>query len=196
MSKTAENQPPDLLFQALGCVRGRLQYTEKGHPILVVEEFELPVMAIAERCRKWLETQPKVVEGFWTIYPHLFQGQLLSVSLQAFRRTDERKDEFIIAGRVCVQKEEEGTVLVKVKRNLPTPPGKEDHPAWKPSYYQINGFLPGNVGGEFWRLNCVRRGRAIEIVDGVFVAPPQKPKSANKKRRRKPQEQASKKDVA
>lgn len=77
-----------------------------------------------------------------------------------------------ICGEV-VEFEDEATILMRVRRNAPTPYGKEQAFLWQPMYYQIAGRLPlhepESALGQVWSLLCDRLGKQLVLARATLV---------------------------
>ena len=105
---------------------------------------------------------------------------------QAIEEIKQGNNYFSIRGEICQQDEQEGKLIVRIRRNK-IPPGKEDEREYKPIEVSIDGFLPGKVVGQFWDLEASREGNLLILENGSFVAelsppsPPEEQPKENKK---------------
>lgn len=76
---------------------------------------------------------------------------------------------FSIRGEIVQQNEEEGKLTVRIGRNK-VPQGQEEDPFFQPSTIILDGFLPGNVVGQFWDLEVSREGETLIVENGSYVA--------------------------
>lgn len=76
---------------------------------------------------------------------------------------------FSIRGQIIKQDEQQGKLTIRICRNK-IPPGKEKNSEYQPLDLIIDGFLPGNVKGQFWDLDVSREGDILIVDNGTFVA--------------------------
>lgn len=104
---------------------------------------------------------------------------------QAIEELKQNNNYFSIRGEICQQDEQQGKLIVRIRRNK-IPPGKESDREYQPVNLTIDGFLPGKVEGQFWDLEVSREGNLLTIENGCFVAelsPPSAPQKQIKENR-------------
>ncbi|MFB2968166.1 hypothetical protein ACE1CD_04285 [Aerosakkonema sp. BLCC-F183] len=95
---------------------------------------------------------------------------------QSIEEIRQGNNYFSIRGQIIKQDEKEGKLIVRICRNK-IPKGKEKDIQNQPFNLMIDGFLPGNVEGQFWDFDVSREGEILIIENGTFVADLSEPKA-------------------
>jgi hypothetical protein len=99
--------------------------------------------------------------------------QLKNLRLPAAGQTlediSEGIDYFSVRGEIISQDPNTETIAVRLCRNL-IPPGKELRKKYQPFTLAVEGFLPGNLNGQFWEFDVCREGNKRVLKDAAFVA--------------------------
>lgn len=108
------------------------------------------------------------VNQVWKCYPSINPPWFMLVKLKSEAQTEQdlkRKgvNKFRIVGKVESIREQEVTVLIK-RNELPTA-------SEKPTFtLALQGNLPSNAAGQFWRFNVQRNGWNWTIMTANFIA--------------------------
>lgn len=146
------------MYQAIGCLYGQLQFTNKGAAIATPDGQRYKVLRIREQ-RLMLHLLVKTedwqgVDLHWLVYPGGHGFTLVGFSTEPY--PDLEPGAFKLQGHCKALAD--GAIGCLVKRNDPR--FKEY------TITTIQGTLPGLVDGELWRLSCMAVDGGLGLVHG------------------------------
>ncbi len=120
------------------------------------------------------------VPNIWIVWPRKIQDSpSLVFSAKCFvEYSDEARqqeitasaDYFSIRGQLWKWDEEEGKLVIKIKRNAKSAANSSNKKSLKPFYLEIKGSLPvEKERGQFWELKCFRDGETLLLEDGRMI---------------------------
>jgi hypothetical protein len=198
-----------LEYRAIGLVRGR--YLPSQNKItrgtLLTHDGTVMSANLTDNAGWLTKVQPELLldeERVWVAWPRT-QDNHLHMQLKTMRLPVEGQtiddiqgvDYFSVRGEIVSQDSHTGTITVRIHRNI-IPPDKALRKKYQPFTLGIEGFLPGNVNGQFWDLDVCREGNKLILEDATFIAqvvfdlpPVAEPKKSKKKKGGKPPEKKS-----
>ena len=170
-------KPPDTptQYRAVGFLHA--QYLPSAENFLrgtLVTDDGLFPAALNHALANWLKKNPEQLSTsyIWLVYPRkLKESPGLTFSVKSIVEIEQSvANYFSIRGQLWIWNEENGKLVMRIRRNEDPPPRLKHTPLWKPFYLEIQGRLPvEKKRGQFWEFKCFRDGESLLLEDGRMV---------------------------
>ncbi len=170
-------KPPDTptQYRAVGFLHAKYLPSAENflRGTLVTDDGLFPA-ALNHALANWLNKNPTQLSTscIWLVYPRkLKESPGLTFSVKSIVEIEQSvANYFSIRGQLWTWNEENGKLVMRIRRNEEPPPRLKHTPLWKPFYLEIQGRLPvEKKRGQFWEFKCFRDGESLLLEDGRMI---------------------------